>query len=150
MAIDNSYSRLRGTTALISEKKIYSYESGGPAVLILEKRRESYDRNPAVGTLDSSDTAVPRIDNFVQRIDENIGDLSGIIYNSTGNPITLVSVSYSVVGDTGPFSAATVLSGDPAYILPNGNPSGQAFNIPIEITENITGDIWIEIEINYA
>jgi len=150
MAIANSYSRLRGTTALISAKKTSSYESVGPAVLILFEKRESYERNPAVAAIDSTNTAVPRIENLVQRADENIGDLTGKIYNSTGNPITLVGVSYSVVGDTGPFTAVTILTTDPAYSLPNGNPSGQAFNIPIEITEDITGNIWIQIEISYA
>jgi hypothetical protein len=150
MAVANSYSRIAGTLVTVSEKKIYSYYGAGPTPLIMEKRFESYHRNPAIGTLDSSNTAVPRITNMVQRVDENIGDLSGKIYNSTGNPITLVSVQYSSVGITGPWTNTTVLSGDPAYNLPNGDASGQAFNIPFEgIADDFVGDLWFRIEISY-
>ena len=149
MAVSNSYSRVRGTTTLISEKKQHSYYAGGYAPLIIEKKRESYERVVGIGTLDSTNTAVPRIEDMTQRVGENIGDLSGKIYNSTGNPISLVEVEYSQVSISGPWLTLVVLSGDPAYNLPNGNPAGQAFNIPFEITDEFTGDIWMRIEISY-
>jgi hypothetical protein len=149
MATADSYSRVPGTVATISEKKQFSYWSRGPTPLIIEKKRESYHRVVGIGTLDSSNTAVPRIENMVQRGGVNIGDLSGKIYNSTGGGISLVEVEYSQVGSSGPWLSLTVLSGDPAYSLPSGNPSGQAFNIPFEITDTFTGNIWMRIEISY-
>jgi hypothetical protein len=150
MATADSYQRQQGPTALISEKKQFSYYSTGPTPLIIEKKRESYQRVVGIGTVDSSSTAVPRIESMVQRADENIGDLGGKIFNSTGGSVSLVTVEYSQTSISGPWLSLAILSSDSAYSFPNGTPSGEAFNIPVEITDEYTGNIWMRIEINYA
>lgn len=109
---------------------------------------EAYPQTMGLGTIDSSDTAAPHIENMVQRAGENIGDLSGKVYNSTGGVITLVEVQYSQVSVAGPWYNVTVLNSDAAYIFPNGTPAGEAFNVPFELS-GFTGDTWMRIEISY-
>ena len=111
---------------------------------------DSYAQEMGLISIDSSDTAVPRIEDFVQRSGENIGDLSGKIYNSTGSTPTLVEVEYSQVSINGPWSSTTILSDDSSYNFPAGTTAGQDFNIPVEIDDVFTGDIWMRIEITYA
>lgn len=106
----------------------------------------SYERRMGLGPVDSSNTVQPRITNYTQRLGENVGDLEGDIYNSNGGAISLVSVEYSQVGLSGPWLPVTVLPADPAYNFPAvGLPAGSPFNIPLEITDNYTGNVYFRI-----
>lgn len=99
-------------------------------------------------TLDSSDIAVPRITDWVQRSLVNNGDLSGILYNDTGNQTTINAVYYSKVSISGPWISAIVLDTDPLYNWPMGDQTGDPFNVPLRITDDFNGSIWFRIEIN--
>jgi len=102
-----------------------------------------------VGAINSA-TAVPRIESMAQREEENVGDLVGKIYNSTGSVITLVSVQYSTVSIDGPWVSATILSDDDNYSFPPiGTAAGTAFNIPFWIAAEFSGNLWMRVEISY-
>jgi len=128
-----------------------SYQQSGPVYWqFFQHDYDSYARHLGLIAVNSSNTAVPRIEDFVQRSGENIGDLSGKIYNSAGSTPTLVEVEYSQVSIDGPWLSTTVLSDDSSYNFPAGTTAGQDFNIPVEIDDVFTGDIWMRIEITYA
>lgn len=151
MPVANSYQRNPGPVVLLSQKKQQSYHRlSGPTVLLLTKRYESYQRITAwLPILDSTNTVQPRIQSYAQRPGGNEGDVSGLIYNSNGGAITFVSMEYSQVGSSGPWLPLTVLPGDPLYNFPSpGIPAGSPFNIPVEITDNYTGNIWFRMVIN--
>lgn len=134
MATVNSYSRVRGQ-----------------AVGFFNGVLSSFSRIPFFGALDTSNIVAVRIENFVQRSGENIGDITGKVYNTgAAGSVALSSVKYSKVGPSGPWLDLTILSGDAAYSFPSvGTPSGEAFNIPVEIIDDFAGDIWFEIEVTY-
>ena len=125
----------------------HKYISDSGTLLIYNEQK--YISDSGSFNVDSTNTAVPKIISLVQRVNTNIGDVVGTIYNTTGGIITLIAIRYSDVGSSGPFVNSTVLTTDPAYILPNGTPAGQAFNVPIGIGAIISGNIWIQMEINF-
>lgn len=134
MAINNSFARVHGAFVVFSPGMLSSFAR----VL------------GAFGDIDSSSTIAPRVLSYLQRAGENIGDLSGKIYNTDGSPITLTAVNFSKVGASGPWLPATILSSDPAYSFPTiGTPSGEAFNVPVETIEDFTGGIWFQLEVTY-
>ena len=113
------------------------------------KDYHSYARELGLVTVDSSNTIVAIVENYLQRPGNNEGDLSGKIYNTNGANISLVDVEYSQVSESGPWLPLTILSGDPLYSFPAaGTPAGQAFNVPVEITDSYTGDVWFRLTIN--
>ncbi len=133
MAINNSYSPV--ATAFF---------------VFFDKGSESYYPSPALADVDSTGTAVPRIESMTQREDENTGDIVGKIYNSAGGAITLVSLQYSTVGITGPWVSTTIISDDDNYSFPAiGTAAGTAFNIPFGISAEFSGNLWMRIEISY-
>lgn len=150
MAIENAYSRPSGAVVTVLYDRQRSFKvQHGVNVTLLAKPWESYARILAFGAIDSTNTIEPRVDSYSQRPGGNVGDVAGRIYNTNGGGISLVSVEYSQVGSTGPWLPVTVLSGDPLYSLPAiGTPTGEVFNIPISISDNYTGDIWVKVVIN--
>ena len=151
MATADSYQRQQGATVLVSEKKQFSYKAGGPAPLIIEKKREAYHRVIGIGTLDSTVTAILKVQNAVQRTDENIVDVSGLLYR-TGSytSVVLNGVQYSAVDYTGPFTSINVLTSDPAYNWPVGDASGQAFNLPVEFSTDPGTSLWWKVIADYS
>jgi hypothetical protein len=57
-----------------------------------------------------------------------------------------VSVEYSQIGLSGPWLPLTVLTGDPLYNFPaTGNPAGTTFNVPVEISDPYTGNVYFRM-----
>jgi len=119
------------------------------AVAILRDGIGRTNQLRAFGSFDSSNVVTPRITDYNQRVGNNEGDLEGKIYNSNGGAVALVSVEYSQISMSGPWLPLTVLAGDPAYNFPSpGAPAGTPFNIPIEITDAYTGNVWFKITVS--
>ena len=150
MALNNSYTRTAGpVVTLLPDRQKSIGRVVGPTVTLLVKRYESYQRLLAFSAVDSTNTILPRIYTYAQRLTNSKGDLAGDIFNSNGGAITLTSVEYSQVSAAGPWLPLTVLTTDPAYNLPAiGAVGGTPFNIPVEITDNFTGNVWFKMVIN--
>jgi hypothetical protein len=109
-----------------------SYQSEGPPV-----------------SVDTLIVVAIRIQNYLQRPQQNIGVVSGKVYNTTGAPITLNRIGVSLTPN-GPFTDAVILLSDPEYSFPSiGTPSGQLFTVPIEITILVSDYLYLEIEMGY-
>jgi len=125
-------------------------QTNGPPVL-LWKDGQGYPQEPGPPVdVDTSVIVEPRITNFTQRVGTNVGDLVGNVYNTTGAPITLVSVEVSTTGAAGPWEPCDILFTDGAYVFPTtGDADGEPFNVPIQINVVFAGYVYFKIEISY-
>lgn len=133
-----------GVSLIYPDRKFYSVSG----TLIIYTDRKYGPSASGGASVDSTNTVIADITNWAQRAWSNIGDLTGLVYNTAGGAVTLSGVRYSLVGPAGPWAAATVYPADPLYDLPNGDAAGQPFDIPVEIPVVYTGSVWFELTIN--
>lgn len=91
------------------------------------------------------------VDNFVQRRNTNVGDVSGTFYDDSADTYKdhyIYAVYYSEVSAAGPWKQATVLTTDSQYSWPTaGTAAGVPFNLPILLNTNYSGGLWVKVRI---
>jgi hypothetical protein len=125
----------------------YPTQKSGAAVSAIQgPYPEQNDTETSVDTTNVTDL---RILNFVQRVGLNIGDVSGTLFNTAGNTLTLDGVDFSAVGLSGPWSNAIVLDTDGAYNFPTTPGDDEPFNIPILIPDETPSGVFLRVRISF-